>query len=74
LGAQANPPATISIRLVADFIIAIRKDLAWPDTKITALETMGGRITDLQAHPEMKEAFSMPMDQLAAKNGWTVPW
>ncbi|MDN5812370.1 MAG: hypothetical protein L0H40_04930 [Micrococcaceae bacterium] len=69
-----QPPSVITIRLVADFITAARRDLAWPESQITGLESIGMRINDLHEHPEMIEAFSLNFDELAAKHNWTPPW
>jgi ABC-type sugar transport system substrate-binding protein len=69
-----NPPAAITIRLTAELLLAMRRDLAWPDSKITSLEVMGSRISDLQKGSELEGAFTLPFDKLAAREGWTLPW
>ncbi|MGM7699428.1 hypothetical protein [Microbacterium sp. A84] len=69
-----EPPARIIVRLVADLLIAIRKDIAWPNTQVTALQTLGSRITDLEPGGELEQAFTLPFEELARKESWTIPW
>lgn len=74
VGSSKEPPSQISIRLMADFLLAVRRDVAWPDTKLTGIETIGMRINDLTDHPELMEAMTMPLDELAAKYNWELPF
>lgn len=74
LAASANPPSHVIIRLMADFLVAVRKDVAWPNTKITGLQTVGMRINDIPEHPELAEAMTKPLPELFAEHGWTPPF
>jgi hypothetical protein len=69
---STNPPPMIIIRLVSDFIIEARRDLAWPSTTLTGREVMGMRINEYS--PELEEALTLPFDALASKYAWRAPW
>lgn len=69
-----EPPAKIIIRLVADLFIAIRRDIAWPNTQVTALQIFGSRISDLEPGGELEQAFTLPFEELARREGWSIPW
>jgi hypothetical protein len=69
-----NPPAPITMRITADLLLAIRRDLAWPESQLSALEVMGSRITDLQKGGDLESSFTMPFEELAAREKWTPPW
>lgn len=72
--ASADPPAMVTMRLMADLLIAIRKDVAWPDTKAPGLHIVGMRINDLPEHPEMVQALMLPWDKFLATQDWTPPF
>jgi len=74
LAASANPPTNVIMRLMADFLVAVRKDVAWPTTQITGLQTVGMRINDLPEHPELEEAMTLPLAELFASQNWTPPF
>lgn len=74
LGSGTAPPNPILFRLVADFLVAARVDLAGVETKVTGIEVLGMRMTDLPEHPELLDGFTMPFDKLALKHGWSIPW
>lgn len=73
-GSTTGPPPAIMMRLTADLLLAIRRDLAWPDSSTTPLEVMGSRITDLERGGELEAAFVMPFDELAERENWSPPW
>lgn len=73
-GSSTSPPAAITMRLTAELLLAIRRDLAWPDSTVTALEVMGSRITDLEPGGELETAFTLPFDELAHRESWSPPW
>ncbi|MEV7609865.1 hypothetical protein AB0N61_10305 [Microbacterium sp. NPDC089320] len=72
--AVTNPPALITMRLVGDLFVAMRKDLAWPESEITALHTIGPRINDLTVGSPLETSLRIPFDELAARENWTPPW
>lgn len=71
---SVSPPAAITMRLAAELLIAMRRDLAWPDSTITSLEVFGARITDLKKGSEMEGTLTLPFDQLILREKWTPPW
>jgi len=73
-GGVANPPGLIALRLAADFMLAIRRDLSGGTTKLTAVDMFGMRITDFDTNPALKQALSEPFDLVCAKYGWVPPW
>lgn len=72
--ANSSPPTLVVMRLMADFLVAVRRDVAWPDTHIPNLYTIGMRINDLSEHPEMTEALAMPLSELFAREKWSAPF
>ncbi|MEZ2370569.1 hypothetical protein [Arthrobacter sp. RCC_34] len=72
--ANTSPPPLIVMRLMADFLVAVRRDVAWPDTSILNLHVIGMRINDLPEHPEMVEALSMPLSELFERENWSAPF
>ncbi len=74
VGSVASPPTLVTMRLMADFLIAVRRDIAWPVTDITGLHVIGMRINDLPEHPEMKRALEQPLAELFEAEGWTPPF
>lgn len=74
VSANSSPPTLVIMRLMADFLLAVRKDVAWPDTSISGLHVIGMRINDLAEHPEMKDALATPLETLFKSEGWTPPF
>lgn len=72
VASSTNPPAMILIRLVSDFMVEARRDLAWPNTELTGREVMGMRINEMT--PELQEALTVDFDSLARKYDWNPPW
>lgn len=67
-------PALVSSRLYADFIIASRRDIGYPDTSVTALQIMGMRVNDLYSEEEYRSAMELPFEELCQQEKWTPPW
>ncbi|PSL39645.1 hypothetical protein CLV49_3289 [Labedella gwakjiensis] len=74
LAANSSPPVSITMRLMAEFLLAVRKDIAWPNTRVSAFHTIAMRINDLPEHPELAEAMSMPLADLCRREGWEAPF
>lgn len=72
IASSTNPPPMIIIRLVSDFMIEARRDLAWPNTQLTGREVMGMRLNETT--PELEEALTLEFDALAMKYEWRAPW
>lgn len=72
--ANTSPPTLVIMRLMADFLVAVRRDVAWPETRIINLHAIGMRISDLSEHPEMIEALAIPLNELFDREGWSAPF
>ncbi|OCI32708.1 hypothetical protein [Oerskovia enterophila] len=72
--AVPTPPAQITMRLVADFMIAIRKDIVGPASKATGIELMGVRINDLFSSKENVDALTLSLEELSQEHDWRAPW
>ena len=69
-----DPPAQLSIRLYADFVLAARRDMGYENTRISALEVLGLRINDLHDDLASYRVATLPFDDLCAEYGWVPPW
>ena len=67
-------PTLVTSRLFAEFIIAARRDIGYPDTTVTALHVMGMRINDLYSEDEYRLAMSLPFEELCRQENWEPPW
>jgi len=67
-------PAPILARLYAEFIIAARRDIGYPETQIKAGHLLGLRITDLYSDEDYRLAVTLPFAELCRSNDWTPPW
>lgn len=66
-----HPPADIQFRLYADFLLEIRNDVGHPDSSITRMDVLAGRMGNLS------DPSSLTDPSLAAvckRLGWTPPW
>jgi hypothetical protein len=68
-----SAPASILMRLYADFVLAARQDMGYPDTTSTRKEILGSRIADLHTHPLFAD-IDKPFAELCRDVGWTPPW
>jgi hypothetical protein len=67
-------PILVISRLFAEFIIAARRDIGYPETTVTALHLMGMRINDLYSENEYRLAMSLPFEELCRRENWDPPW
>jgi hypothetical protein len=72
--AFAQAPGLIATRLYAEFILAARRDLGYPETSVTAMEIMGMRVTDLYSEFEYRSAMTQTFEELCQRERWTPPW
>ena len=68
---QATP--AIMVRMYAEFVLAARRDMGYPDTRITGEEIFGIRLKDVY-EPKWLEAMTMPLADLYAREDWDAPW
>ena len=70
-----SPPIQITLRLVADFILAARKDIGYPDTDITRAQLVALRLNDFYEQGELLEQImTLPLEQACKLAGWPIPW
>jgi hypothetical protein len=72
--AFTDAPLPISARLYAEFIIAARRDIGYPETGITAAHLLGIRITDLYSDDDYRMGMTLPFSKLCEISGWNPPW
>lgn len=65
-----NPPSIIIMRLLSDFLLAVRRDVAWPDTKIDGMHVMAFRFDDEGKEADIAKALTMPLDELFSWQEW----
>lgn len=71
--ANYDVPPLITMRLVSDFLLAAREDLAG-STLLTGADVFGMRINDMYSSADTVDAFELPFSDLAAKYNWEIPW
>jgi hypothetical protein len=70
-----SPPIQISLRLVADFILAARKDIGYPDTDVTRMQLTALRLNDFYQQGELLgQVMALPLEQACMLVGWPIPW
>lgn len=69
-----DPPPNVIMRLVADLLVAIRRDIAVPNSRVTPMEVIGYRITDLKPGGPLARALEMPFAELCKQEHWTPPF
>lgn len=74
LASDTNPPAPVIIRLVSDFMLAIRRDLDGGQSAVTGVELIGMRINGLYDEPKVIAALREPFEVVCTQNEWTPPW
>jgi hypothetical protein len=72
-----NAPVPIITRLMADFLLAVRRDLSYPDTEIsgTTLIATTFRVRDFyQQGDEFRKIMTLPLSEACALVGWQQQW
>ena len=69
----SQPPLSVTIRMYAEFVLAARRDMGYPDTRVTGEHLLGSRLNDLYTTPVL-DALTMPLQDLYAREHWTPPW
>lgn len=70
-----NPPIQITLRLVADFILAARKDIGYPDTDVSRMQLAALRLNDFYQQGELLgQVMTLPLEQACQLVGWPIPW
>ena len=74
LASGSNPPPLVTMRLVTDFMLAIRRDLDGGQTKVTGVELIGMRINDFYSEVGLVEALTEPFEAVCRRHSWSPPW
>lgn len=77
LATANNAPYPIVTRLMGDFLLAVRKDLSHPDTKVSGpiLIATTFRVGDwYQQGEEFRKAMTLPLNQACKTLKWEPPW
>jgi hypothetical protein len=67
-------PSEVTMRLLAELVIAARRELGLPETDIDAVDVMGIRITDIYEDGTPLPWASLPEEELYKHAEWTPPW
>jgi hypothetical protein len=67
-------PTNVLIRLQGELIIATRRELGYPDTRIGCLESFALRINDVFTTPGWRADLTDPLDDVFARHRWLPPW
>jgi hypothetical protein len=70
----ADAPVNVTMRLLAELVLALRHELGQPDSKATALDIMGFRINDIYEDGIGLAWTRLPERELYKHEGWTPPW
>lgn len=74
LASDAEAPIPILMRLLSDFMLAIRRDLNGSQGDINGVELIGMRISNLYEEQGVYAALTEPFEVVCAQNSWTPPW
>ena len=72
-----HAPIPILTRLMADFLVAVRKDLSYPDTDVSATTIIATtfRVGDFyQQGDSFRKIMTLPLREPCALAGWAPPW
>jgi len=70
-----DPPATILLRLYAEFVLAARRDMGYPTTEVTEADFLAMRIKDLYHRDQtLYASLQRPIEDVARDEKWPIPW
>jgi hypothetical protein len=73
-GIYADAPVDITMRHLADLVLALRRELGHPGSKVTALDLMGFRINDIYQNGVGLPWTRFSLQDLYSAAAWTPPW
>lgn len=73
-GVYADAPILVSLRHLLDLVLALRRELGHPDTKVNAIDLMGFRVTDIYENGVGQPWARLPLNKLYEAEQWTPPW
>ena len=69
-----KPPERVLTRLLAEMVLAARRELGYPETSTTAVDILAMRVTDAYTNPEYSADMRDPLDVVFARHSWVPPW
>ncbi|MDE9365053.1 hypothetical protein PZ938_05485 [Luteipulveratus sp. YIM 133132] len=71
----ASAPVVITMRVVSEFMLAVRRDLGDETSGATLVDVWAPRLSDLFDQSSPIAGFeSLDFSELAERQGWTPPW
>lgn len=70
----AHAPAEIIVRMYVQFMLAARRDMGDPGTRLGNLDALAPRISDLYENRGYYAAVALPLERLYNKHNWMPPW
>lgn len=67
----SNAPPAIFLRLYGDFLLAARKDMGYPETKVDREHLLGLRINDIY---EKGDVIDPSFEEVCERLDWQPPW
>jgi hypothetical protein len=73
-GVYGDAPTNVTMRLMAELVLALRRELGHPGSKVTALDLMGFRLTDIYQDGVGVPWARLSEQELYKLENWTPPW
>jgi hypothetical protein len=73
-GSFHDAPPLLFMRLYSDFVVAARRDMGAPHSKVRPEELLGVRIRDVYTQANLHDALNLEWPEIEAAFGWRVPW
>lgn len=67
-------PPLIATRLYAELVLAARRDIGRSDTRTSAVDIIGMKISDLYTNADYHRIMTLPFNEVCERYGWTSPW
>ncbi|MFJ4090007.1 hypothetical protein ACIPYS_00340 [Kitasatospora sp. NPDC089913] len=71
--AYHSAPPKILMKLYADFVLAARRDMGYPETDVRQTDFLGMRITDIYEN-DLLRGVDDPLADLCREAQWSPPW
>jgi hypothetical protein len=75
-GTYLDAPSSVLLRLYADFVMAARHDMGYPDSIVTTVELLGIRISDIYTTDTagVQDALTLDWPGIQQRFEWQAPW
>jgi len=68
----SGPPPLVVMRHYGELLLAIRRDIAHPETSVTLVDLLAMRVTDIYA--EWADELSLDEEAFYVRHQWSPPW